>query len=259
MKKIVLTFMGIMLAIIVNSQVSQDSALTILRNHIINYDNYDIYKIDDAIGLNDTILLLDSEIILPTQDNCWLFFVDEMPFANWSHPCKYVFVNITSGAYDIINSFSPPLNKSLIAIKTIPRTESSDKDLFRIEKQRTQNTLENNYAVIISGGANRNNNFVRYWNDCATIYSILVNKYGYDRDKIYVIMSDGTSNGLDRCLLNGTYDSSPLDLDGDGLDDIQYAATKTNISNVFNSLSNIISSDDEVFIFTTDHGGPGST
>ncbi len=260
MKKIVLTFLGLLTVVIVNSQVSRDSALAIVRNHIANYDNYDIYTKNGTIDINDTIKLLSSKIIVPPQNNSWMFFVDEIPFADWSHPCKYVFVNINSGMCNIIDSYSPPLNINIFAIKTVPREGYPNHDVFKIEKQRPQSTLEHNYAVIISGGVDSFINHERYWNNCAAIYSILVNKYGYDRNKIYVIMSDGTDSGIDRHLINLTggmdhYDSSPLDLDGDGLDDIQYSATKTNISSVFNSLSNIITSQDEVFIFTTDHGG----
>ena len=259
MKRIVLIFWGLLSVIIANSQVSQDSALAILRNNIVNYDDCDVYTVNSTIGIDDTIQLLNSGIIIPPQSNSWMFFVDEMPLANWSHPCKYVFINANSGIFDIINSYSPPINKSLDAIKTFSRVSCTNQNIFKIEKQRLQNTLEHNYAVIINGGANRFINHERYWNNCAALYSILVNKYGYDRNKIYVIMSDGTDSGIDRHLINLTggmeqYDSSPLDLDGDYLPDIQYAATKTNISSVFNSLSNIITSQDEVFVFTTDHG-----
>ncbi len=260
MKKIVFTLLGLLFVIIANSQVSQDSAQTILKNHIANYDDFDIYVANNMIGISDTIQLLGSRIIVPPQDSCWMFFVDEMPLANWGHPCKYVFVKISSGKCDIIESQSPPFNLSINAVKRLPRPIYSNQDIFRIEKQRIQNTLEHNYAVIISGGARPKINFERYWYDCAAIYSLLVNKYGYDRNKIYVIMSDGTDPGNDRRLIvnplrvEDRYDSSPLYLDGDTLPDIQYAATKTNISNVFDALSNIITPEDDVFIFTTDHG-----
>ena len=66
-------------------------------------------------------------------------------------------------------------------------------------------------------------------------------------------MSDGVSSAIDRHKNNG-YDSSPLDLDGDGTNDIQYAATYSNISGVFSQLSNILTEDNNLFIFTMDHG-----
>ena len=68
-------------------------------------------------------------------------------------------------------------------------------------------------------------------------------------------MSDGTDPDDDRHHYNGTYDSSPLDLNNDGSNDIEYSATKQNITTVFNTLQNILSPDDFLFIYTTDHGG----
>lgn len=68
-------------------------------------------------------------------------------------------------------------------------------------------------------------------------------------------MSDGKSSGLDRRMNNETYMSSPLDLDGDGTDDINYSATRSNLSNVFNYLKGQVKSDEQVLIFVTDHGG----
>ena len=84
MKRIVLIFWGLLSVIIANSQVSQDSALAILRNNIVNYDDCDVYTVNSTIGIDDTIQLLNSGIIIPPQSNSWMFFVDEMPLANWS-------------------------------------------------------------------------------------------------------------------------------------------------------------------------------
>lgn len=153
MKKIIFIFLGLLITIIANSQVSQDSAQAIMKGHVANYNDCDIYVTNNTIGISDTIHLMGSMIIMPPQDSCWLFFVDEMPLANWGHPCKYVFVNISSGKCDIIEANTPPYNLSINAIKIVPRSGYSNQDIFRIEKQRTQNTLEHNYAVIISGGA----------------------------------------------------------------------------------------------------------
>lgn len=111
------------------------------------------------------------------------------------------------------------------------------------------------YAVIINGGGNTYTNYERYWNDCSDFYKLLVNDYGYPKDHIFVIMSDGTSSSNDIALINGGYSTSPLDLDGDGTNDIQYAATKTNISSVFTSLGNQLTSYNKLFVYVT---GPGT-
>ncbi|MCF0206909.1 MAG: hypothetical protein HUK15_05725, partial [Bacteroidales bacterium] len=260
MKKLVFIFLGILVSVSTISQVSQDSALTIIKKNIPYYEDYDIYVANSLVNTTDTIQLLGIKIIIPPQDSCWMFFIDQMPLANWAHPCKYVFINICSGKCNVIDSNLPPINKNINLAKATSRLDYPNQDVFNNYNHRALNTLKHNYAVIISGGGSCHYNYERYWYNCAALYTILVNKFGYDKDKVYVIMSDGTSPGNDRHLIaNPTrmqeiYDSSPLDLDGDGIDDIQYAATKTSISNVFDTLSSIISAEDDVFIFTTDHG-----
>lgn len=69
----------------------------------------------------------------------------------------------------------------------------------------------------------------RYWNDCSEIYKTLINVYQYPKSHIFVLMSDGTSSGLDRNLgltEFGPFDSSPTDLDGDNIADITHYATQ---------------------------------
>ena len=136
--------------------------------------------------------------------------------------------------------------------------EQSEIKLFDFKKSdatllKSGLTPANCYAVIISGGYDMANNWQRYWNDCSAIYSALVDVYNYEDDHIYTIMSDGTSTANDR-RISGGYDSSPLDLDGDGDNDIQFSATRANITTVFNTLSGLLDSDDYLFIFVTDHG-----
>ena len=86
------------------------------------------------------------------------------------------------------------------------------------------------------------------------IYKSLRQVYNYRKDRIIVLMSDGTSSGFDRHMIDDTYMSSPQDLDGDGTDDINYSATKSNISKVFSYLGNNVSSDEQVLVYVTDHG-----
>lgn len=94
-------------------------------------------------------------------------------------------------------------------------------------------------------------NYTRYWNDCAEIYMTLTEHYGYDPAKVFVLMADGTDPGID----NSEGLSSNPDLDGDGINDIDYAATNQNLDNVFNYLYSQLSYNDYLFIYTIDHGG----
>ena len=85
-------------------------------------------------------------------------------------------------------------------------------------------TTSNDYAIIINTGRRPQDNYEYYWNDCSEIYKLLM-VCGYDRNNIYVLMSDGKSIGQDMNMGNGTYQDSPRDLDGDGADDVNEPAT----------------------------------
>ena len=61
-------------------------------------------------------------------------------------------------------------------------------------------------------------------------------------------MSDGKDPGADITMEDNSVVSSLLDLDGDGTDDIDYAATKENIKMVFSKLSNQIYSRDHLLV-----------
>ena len=197
--------------------------------------------------------------------NSWAFFVDDRPFGNWKHPCRYIYVNAENGQCITHKHSMPPYDIDMdVLVEQLADTTNVNQNVLKkkdgagIKTLVSNSTLRSyaythNYAVIINGGINYKRNHLRYWNDCAAIYSTLVNVYGYNRNHIYVIMSDGVSSAIDRHKNNG-YDSSPLDLDGDGTNDIQYAATYSNISGVFSQLSNILTEDNNLFIFTMDHG-----
>ncbi|MBR0195680.1 MAG: hypothetical protein IJQ32_05530 [Paludibacteraceae bacterium] len=111
-----------------------------------------------------------------------------------------------------------------------------------------------NYAVIINAESNGEHNHIRYWNDCSAVYQTLLSK-GFSQDHIYVAMSDGTDSHDDIMLENSNYESSPLDLDGDSYYDIRFAATRDDIESIFyDTLSNKITEDDDLFIYTVGEG-----
>jgi hypothetical protein len=90
------------------------------------------------------------------------------------------------------------------------------------------------YAVLIAGGADPQNNHLRYWNDLRTMYAIL-RASGYDAANIYVLYADGAGRDA----------SMP----------VNYSATRANISTVFNLLASKMTMLDKLYIMTNDHGG----
>lgn len=115
---------------------------------------------------------------------------------------------------------------------------------------------EHLYAVIINGGRNKLTNHERYWNDCSFLYQTLRHVYRIPKRNITVMMSDGGNPEEDllKADLRG-FISSPVDLDGDGLQDVDYPATEQALNHVLVKLSRELTADDHLFIFIVDHGG----
>ena len=195
--------------------------------------------------------------------NCWLVFVDLQPQAGWNHQCKYIYVPKERNANMnplcwAIDSVCPPANIKLLPAKIQVKYQSKA-PVKKVAPGSNASGGANpaaghTYAVIISGGLVPTANKERYWNDCSFIYQTLHTTYGVPRNNIKVIMADGTDSGEDMMNDNEELVSSPLDLDGDGTDDVQYAATKANVKTVFDGLKNL-GDNDHLFVFVTDHGG----
>jgi len=193
-------------------------------------------------------------ILSPSFDS-WLFMLDSDPNSEGIFKYSYLFVNIHTREivrYDGCCYWNEDkyLGDNCLILKSpsykaVNEVSCATKTVF--------SSSCNNYAVILSGGYNPYNNFVRYWNSCHDIYHILKNLYGYQDDHIFVLMSDGTNPAIDRNN-NGVFDSSPLDLDEDGISDIDGAATYSNLQAVVDTLANITSSGDQILFFVTDHG-----
>lgn len=218
-----------------------------------NVDGITVYVSKKILPGGSTIKTMVADEVSP-QAASWFFFIDDAPFASWSHPCRYVYVDAATGANTVQHKVMPPQLNDMEALVTQQVHVSGPLFNFPRTRGSARSGSENNYAVIISGGGNINTNWERYWNECSAIYSVLTKIYGYNKDKVYVLISDGTNPEPDRYMNNGSIMSSPLDLDDDGIADVQYAATRQNISTVFNILSRKLTPEDQLFIYTTDHG-----
>lgn len=260
--KRILFIMSCIMQSVAFSQTSKSQADALIQAYLVEHDldqNTWLYSLD---SIPDSILLVSDEYITVPSNSRYAYFLDEHPYANWMHSCKFLFVQANSDSIAIVSHNWPPRNMDgWQAHFTITEEGGSfnSHTLFSFDNNvgGSIGGSENCYAVIISGGIRLESNYIRYWNDCSAIYSVLTKLYGYKDENVYVLMSDGTDPGVDRHVQGG-YDSSPLDLDGDGDDDIGYAATKADISIVFDELAQKMTSEDFLFIFTTDHGGVSS-
>jgi len=197
------------------------------------------------------------ETVASTPAEGYVVYIDPTPTANLFHPVIYAFVNRSTGEITTFDAQSPPANEmAYTRIETAIWTKMMAAE--NVRAPRIDNPPDNNadpdrgerWAVLANGGHNSSNNHVRYWNDLSNIYIALVDIYGFSDDHIIVLCSDGLNPAPDQS--NGQ--NSDPDLDGDGDDDIMFSCTAQDVDNVFNYLAGVLTADDKLFVFWTDHG-----
>ena len=221
---------------------------------ISDLESSDVYSLDTLISKNDTIWHFDGSFIKSPYNTAWAYFVDDCPFANWVHPCRYIFVNATNGNYQLINSELPPehFHFTPLSLFTRPTPESYENGVMETPMLKTVQDNPHLYAVLICGRESANLDVweYRFKNDIAAVYSTLTNIYGYPKNNIFILYNDGNSHFGN-------------DFDGDGVNDIYNNANKETITQVFNELSGKsnnhpeipeLDEDDQLFIFVDDHG-----
>ena len=244
--------------------VSQDDAIAIVTRTALDgsLDGIRLYVYPQLLSAGQVVSTWKKDVFVTPADG-WFLFVDRYPGANWEHACWYLFVDATTGEVQRFDAMVPPrLQPELTEIThgvDNPPPGVSEAQLERYSERlrqlpKPEPARGQAWAFIISGGANQGNNHIRYWNDSSFIYRTLVEYYGYADDHIRVCISDGTNPAVDRS--DGT--NSPPDLDGDGDADIEYPATTQYINQVFGELAATLTASDQLFIFTTDHGGQES-
>jgi hypothetical protein len=226
------------------STVTNEEALAIVQEHFADQDVDYYYKQSSS---STAVILVDAE-----------------PQKGWEHDCyTYTFPPYYEGdtiAYTVEKLRLPPEGDFIaLSVKNRYGEAATVKPLVRkldsSNSVTTNPVAERTYAIILSGGIDKISNYERYWNDCSFIYQTLVNKYSIPKANIFPVMSDGTDSAEDMHLTSGGYASQPLDLDNDGEDDIEYAATKENLKNILSSLSEKLQKDDHLLFYAIDHGG----
>jgi len=89
------------------------------------------------------------------------------------------------------------------------------------------------HAVMINGGYE-----TRFWIDVNFTYNMLIEHYNYTPDRIYLLNHNGINP-------DGQKPNNMID----------FAATKSNIAQVFNNLASTLDEDDFLFFWSTDHAG----
>lgn len=249
----VLVCLVVVAAAVASPNVNLDQAVQIVEKSLLpNGKDAAILKVWGPVG-EGTEIRAGQELVMVAPADGYVIYIDDYPTANLFHPVRYAFVACQKGEVTVVNSDRPPLNYS--DYQTI-RTAIGE-ILDSVQNRRAPlpmnpppPTRSNRWAVLMSGGYAQYSNYPRYWNDLSNIYITLAWTYGFADDHIIVLCSDGTNPSPDQS--NGQ-NSNP-DLDGDGDGDIMYPCVLSMVDAVFDSLAGLLTADDLLFIFTTDHG-----
>lgn len=170
------------------------------------WDKFDIVIAwTDIVPANTQIKILPDitgkDYVVSPDYDAWLIFADTNPGANGGPHYRWIFVGVKNGKIEMLDTTSQPftfeyseewLNHRL-EIKRVLYSSATKSSLFDCHPQRTSSSTSNNcWAVIISGGVDMYNNYERYWNDCSWIYKTLRQTYGYPKNHIIPLISDGT-------------------------------------------------------------------
>jgi len=262
MKACVLTFILLFVSCsnltLANSSISnaEDAARFVIERLSYDVDEVLLYVWGPVSKCEE--IFSTKEHILNAPEKGYVIYIDIYPRANLFHPVQYIFLSESTEEFIVKDAMSPPSNfADYQMIETAIGTL-----ITSVENRRApipegtipallQRSTDTRYAVLMNGGYNSGNNHVRYWNDLSNIYIALNYVYGFPDENILVLCSDGLNPAPDQS--NGL--NSDPDLDGDGDDDIMYSCILSNVDMVFADLANILTENDKLFIFTTDHGG----
>ncbi len=245
-----------------------------------------VFAVDGVLVAEEVEIKAHGEVLTVPYERFYFVFADDMPGANWAHPCRYVFISEDCTSFTILYKLWRPrlsvkaTNERIDLQPVGAKSETNAKSLEKAKEavysyakglaernslNYSQGDKTKSYFVLISGGDDPESNGIRFWSDTAMLYSTLTRKYGVAKDHIKVYVSDGNSTSADANLAStdGTTTpvlvDSPKDLDGDGVGDITGAATKSNVRACFSNLKSSLTSDDQLFVFITSHGGPDGT
>ena len=231
------------------------------------------------------IVVMDGKTVRPSFERFVFVFVDDVPEANWAHPCRYVIFNEDLSEHEVVRQTLPPSLLSrpgdeciaLAQVEGGPRPVTLEATVKRVrtyanalrsapEIDYTAGSPANSYFMVIAGGANPANNELRFWSDAAMYYSTLTLKYRVPKENIALLVSDGRQDVGGKDATAYVFDevgkttshkesvSTPADLDGDGVADVTGPATLAAVAAALGKFADRLGPSDQLTVFITSHG-----
>jgi len=211
-----------------NSEDYLGKTITLEGYYIIAAGNHllvsnPMYYFNNSLGTSNTVQITGT--------------VPETMTTSFGQPCtvKGVVEELELGDFGIIfDSYSSKDTKGLYP-GSYHDIQIDPYGLFEVTPIK-YDIMAEKYAVLYSGGIQPGKDYFRYWNDIIYMYFILL-MHGYNSTNIYVIYKDGVAE--------------------DSYTPVHYPATHDSLDTVFNILSAEMGYRDELFFYTTNHGGSG--
>lgn len=92
------------------AQFTRQQAIQKVLNEIVVADTGKINVYAGTViksNQDSIVLIFDTTLQCPYTYN-WVFFIDDNPIAGWAHPCRYIFMDSLTGAYQIIEQNQYP-------------------------------------------------------------------------------------------------------------------------------------------------------
>ena len=268
-RTIFIIFFALLLSISMRSQSRRTEADSLIVNHVAAdlVGHVDIFAFPELLNSVDTIFLSNGSLVQIPYPNCYGYFIDIQPFANWAHPCKYCFVT-ASNEYSIIEAEMPPICDSLVALSLCQRANPEMSiaptfdTLFERTIQHHDDNSEHLWAVLICGNDNvvatsKMDEYPHYWFDLSCVYTVLTDVFGYQENiddtfqnrRVIVTAPNSVRTQYNVPDLNGneTYLNNDLGYPNDYGGDFFFSDdqngftshTKANIKNVFECFAGI--------------------
>ena len=202
-----------------------------------------------------TLSLVDRKITVP-QDAV-LVFVDEMPGANFGHPCRYRFHSPEDGRllHEEAASFPPVVADSKTVLEHFHaplRTEFARPTVFKAVdwgKIRHWPWLldDNRFALLFTSQISNR----RHVEDIEFAWRTLRHRFGFPASHIYVLCYDGTIGATDATaagMATWVGDNTPYQMQ------VYASATKQHLQDTLTTIGARMNADSLLFVHTNNHG-----
>lgn len=201
--------------------------------------------------------LVDREIRVPADSV--VVFEDQMPGANFGHPCRYLFHSPHDGRLlhreDAL--FPPEVADPRVLIEhfhaplkvEVPRPvvyEPIDLAKLHVHPWFVD---DNRYALLFTSQISNR----RHVEDVELAYRVLRHRFGFPRQNIYVLCYDGTIGATDATatdMATWVGDGSAYEME------LTAAATKGNLESTLQEISRRMDDESMLFVHTNNHGSP---